>query len=101
MKSLNRITSILISFLIISNIYLLMINYELFIDFSLTMGKKQALFDLYYLKYFYVVYIFGAELISLIFIFIFNNKKSIRLFSLLLVLLSSLLIFLEPWHWFI
>ncbi len=100
MKTANKITFILVSILVISNIIFLKINYDLYVDFSNSIGKKRALFGLYYLDYFYVAYIFIIELISLIFIFIFSNRNLIRVLSILLLLVSSLLIFLEPWQFF-
>jgi len=100
MKNLHKIIIILVSFLLISNAYFLKINYDIYVDFSNSNGKSNALFGLYYLEYFYVIYIYILELISLIFIFIIGPKKSIRILSLLLLLLSSLLIFTEPWQLF-
>jgi len=101
MKTLNKITFILIIVLVITNIHFLKINYDLYVEFLDSKENKSALFGLYYLEYFYVIYIFVIELISLVFIFIFNNKKPVRILSTILVLLSSLLIFLEPWRIFI
>jgi len=100
MKTANKITFMLVSMLVISNIIFFKINYDLYVDFSNSIGKKRALFGLYYLEYFYVTYIFIIELISLIFIFIFNNKNTIRALSILLLLVSSFLIFFEPWQLF-
>ena len=52
MKTANKITFILVSILVISNIIFFKINYDLYVDFSNSIGKKRALFGLYYLDYF-------------------------------------------------
>lgn len=101
MKLRKNINIIIILFLIFSNLLFAKINYDLFIEYTTADGKKRAVFGLQYIKYFYVIYIFAVEFIVFLFILISNNNKRIITFSLLLLILSSVLIFIEPWKWFI
>lgn len=64
-------------------------------------GKKRALFGLHYIKYFYVVYLFIFEIFAFLIILISNNLKSTIYISLILLIISAILIFAEPWQWFI
>ncbi len=101
MKLRRNINIIIFSFLIISNLFFIKINFDLYIEYVYADGKKRALYGLQYLKYFYLIYIFAVEVFTFLFILISNENKMIKLFSFLLILLSTVLIFIEPWKWFI
>jgi hypothetical protein len=101
MKLRKYINLIIIIFLIFSNLLFVKIDYDLFIEYTTADEKTRALFGLQYLNYYYVIYIFVVEVFVFLFILISNNNKKIISFSLLLLILSSVLIFLEPWKWFI
>tara|TARA_R110002033_G_scaffold163078_1_gene200021 strand:+ start:38 stop:343 length:306 start_codon:yes stop_codon:yes gene_type:complete len=101
MKLRKNINLIIILFLIFSNLLFAKINYDLFTEYTTSDGKTKALFGLQYIKYYYVIYIFVVEVFVFIFILISNKNKKIIAFSLLLLILSSVLIFIEPWKWFI
>lgn len=77
------------------------INYDLYTGHLSLKGKKKALFGLQYLSYFYVIYLFAIEVFTFLFILISNDNKRVKIVSTILVILSIVLIFLEPWEWFI
>ena len=87
--------------MIFSNLLFAKINYDLFIEYTTVDGKTRALYGLQYLKYFYVIYIFVVEFFGFLFILISNKYKKIKIISFFLLILSSVLIFIEPWKWFI
>ncbi len=101
MRLRKNINIIIFIFLLLANILFLKINYDLYIAYNTAIGKKKALFGLQYIQYFYVIYIFAVEIFTFLFIAIANKNKSIIYSSLCLLLLSSLLIFVKPWKYFI
>lgn len=101
MKLRKYINLIIIIFLIFSNLLFTKINYNLFVEYTTADGKTRALYGLQYLKYFYVIYIFAVEVFGFLFILISNKYKKIKIISFFLLILSSVLIFIEPWKWFI
>lgn len=101
MKLRRNINIVIFSFLIISNLFFVKINFDLYTQYVSAKGKTRGLFGFYSLKYFYVIYIFAVEIFTFLFILISNENKKIKLFSFLLILMSTILIFLKPWKWFI
>jgi hypothetical protein len=100
--SLRRnINSVIFTFLILANLLFIKINYDLYSAYKTATGKNKALFGLQYMQYFYVVYIFAVEVFTFLFMAIVNKNKRIIYFSLYLIVLSSILIFIQPWKYFI
>ena len=100
-KTRNFYNYLIIFILILINVHLVYINKQLYYDYLTSRGKKYALFGLQYMSYFYVVYLLILEFVLLFFLTISNGRKSITYISIVLVVISLLLVFLEPWKFFI
>ena len=101
MRLRRNINRIIFTFLILANLLFIKINYDLYTAYKTTIGKNKALFGIQYMQYFYVIYIFAVEIYTFLFITIINKNKRIIYFSLFLIVLSSILIFIKPWKYFI